>query len=344
MVVLLTQTESIMKPKTLPHPITAAILYYRSSGADGEDTAKCVKGIATALKTNGHKVRAVSVTHTNVRKVLSTPGDVVFNLVEDDGWVLYKRIGNALAKKGRIQFGHTKQSFAYAVDKVAMKRRLRAHDIATPPHRILNGNPTIRTSDLVYPLIIKPAHEHAGIGISQKSVVQNEKELHRQIDAIRKEIPGDIIVESFIDGREIHVTVIGNGNALHVLPLCEIGFKRKFRTHWGIYTYNAKWNKRSWEYHDARAHAPAGVTPALRKQINALALTAYTSLHCRDFARFDMRIDESDNPYIIDANINPSLNIYDPEDATILSMTALGWTYEQFIETLLTLAYTRKHH
>ncbi len=58
-------------------------------------------------------------------------------------------------------------------------------------------------------------------------------------------------------------------------------------------------------------------------------------------ARLDFRINSKNIPYIVDLNINPSLNYYDEEDATIISVYTLKWTYDQFIETLASMAYQR---
>ncbi len=331
----------LTKPIRMPHPITVAILYEKTDGPDGEDTTKCVRGIREALTGNGHTVTSHAVTEKNTRRILDTPADIIFNLVEDEGWKTYRKIGLGLIRRGRAQFAHDKHTYSFAVDKVAIKRLLWRHTISTPVSRILKSRSRIPVNHFRYPVIVKPAHEHAGIGISQDSVVEDEDALRDQIAALRKEVPGEIIVEEFIRGKEIHVTVVGNGNDLKALPPCEIGFRGHFRDHWRIYTYNAKWNKRSWEYHDAHAHAPAQIGPTLTRRVVSLAKNAYVSLKCTDIARFDIRISEDGIPYVIDVNVNPSLNIYDSEDATILSMRAMGWRYDRFMETLLAIAWKR---
>jgi hypothetical protein len=54
-----------------------------------------------------------------------------------------------------------------------------------------------------------------------------------------------------------------------------------------------------------------------------------------------MRVNKKGMPFIVDVNMNPSINYYDDQDATLASAYALGWTYDQFIERLLAITYKR---
>ena len=108
-----------------------------------------------------------------------------------------------------------------------------------------------------------------------------------------------------------------------------------------MYTYEAKWDKKSWEYWDARVHAPAGMSRMLHARIEKLARKTYAVFYCKDVARLDIRVDEKDRPYVVDVNMSPSLNYYDDEDATLASVYAKNWTYDQFIDTILAVTYKR---
>lgn len=330
-----------MKSRFLSRPISVVILYYAGTNADDEDTIEGVKGIAESLKRIGYPAKKVRVTKKNWKHAVKTPGDVVFNFVEDETWELYEKVGKRLEALGRAQVGHDTKSFRYTNNKALIKRRMQKLKISTPKFKIFRDASSINNDKLTYPLILKPVREHAGIGISQNSVVKTEKEFKRRMKFLAKNFPGEVIAEEYIKGREVHVTIIGNGKDLTVLPLCEIGFGGKFRKNWSVYTYQAKWDKKSWEYWDARVSAPAKIPAAPTKKIKALALKAYKAFECKDIARFDVRVDTSGKPFLVDVNINPSLNYYDTEDATVASVKAHHWTYDHFIKTLVGITYKR---
>jgi len=330
-----------MKPITFHKSLSALVLYYHGKNHDDEDTKLCAKGITEALRKREHTVKKIAVTPKNWRHAVQLPGDVVFNLVEDDTWDLYKKVGHRLEQLGKAQVGHDMKSFHYAISKAWVKRKLASEHISTAPFKIFNRRSKITAGNLSYPVIVKPSNQHAGIGISQDSVVNNIEELKNRIRYVFENFPGEVIVEKFIQGREIHVTVLGNDENISTLPFCEIGFGKKSDKKWRIYTYEAKWDKKSWEYRNARVESPAKISKILRDKIQTLALAAYKTFSCCDIARFDFRIDTKGIPYIIDVNMNPSLNYYDSEDATLASVYTLKWTYEQFIETIAGIAYRR---
>lgn len=330
-----------MKPIAFRKSLSALILYHKGSKDDDEDTRLCAKGVAEALRKRGHAVKKIAVTEKNWRRAVQLPGDVVFNLVEDDTWNLYLRVGHRLEQLGRAQVGHDMKSFRYAINKSWVKRKMTKGHIATPQYKIYNRRSTINAGGLLYPLIVKPSNQHAGIGISQASVVNTFSQLKKRVEYILDQYPGEVIVERFIKGREIHVTILGNGENTTTLPYCEIGFGKKAKPQWNIYTYEAKWDKKSWEYWNAHVNSPAKISPRLHEKIRDLALKSYALFNCRDIARFDFRIDSRGTPYIIDVNMNPSLNYYDQEDATLASVYTLKWTYDQFIETIASIAYQR---
>jgi len=333
---------NVIQPISFSCPITVAVLYYRGNTNDGEDSMHCAKGITESLKKSGHRVKKVAVTKKNWKKAVETPADVVFNLVEDDLWDLYGKVGLRLEKLGRAQVGHDTKNFFYTLRKAWVKRKMDRMNIATPPFKIFNRRSKItQVRALEYPIIVKPSQQHAGNGISQDSVVIDQSELEERVKYLFNQYPGEVIAEEYVNGREIHVTLLGNGKQVMALPFCEIGFGGDFKDNWDVYTYEAKWDQKSWEYWDARISAPAKLSKELREKIRKLAHKAYQAFGCRDVARMDIRINEKDQPFIVDVNINPSLNYYDQQDATLASVYALGWTYDQFIETIVAISYKR---
>jgi len=329
-----------MTPLAFDYPISVAILYYGGKSEDLEDTLEAVKSISDALESCGHVVRTQEVTAKNWLRAVRIPGEVVFNLVEDPMWELYLKVGKRLELLGRAQMGHDMKSFAYVTNKTVVKRKLAKFGIATPAFRVINRRSKIsEIRGLEYPLIVKPSGEHAGIGISQDSVVIDQDELRERMDYVFARFKGEVVIEELIEGREMHVTIIGNDRHVVTLPPCEIAFGGEFADNWDVYTYEAKWEKQSWEYWDARASV-AKINRDLDIKLEKIAKKTFRAFGCRDIVRLDIRVDKHNRPYVIDLNINPSLNRHE-QDATIVSMEEVGWSYEQLIETLVAVCYKR---
>ncbi len=332
-----------MTPLQFDYPISVAVLYYHDTSAgDMVDEIECAEAIAEALESQGHRVRLVPVNKKNWLKAVQTPGDVVFNQVQDETWELYMKVAKRLDYLGKAQFGIDRQSLKFVLKKAFLKRKLQRLGLSTPKFKIYNrASKFTDNRSLEYPVIVKPSGTHAGLGISQDSVVIDRQELEERVKYLFKNYSGEVVAEEYIEGREIHVSVIGNGRRTITLPYAELEFKGAFADNWDIYTYNAKWEEKSWEYWDARVGAPAKVSRKLDAKIEKLALKAYRALGCRDITRFDMRIDAKDNVYILDVNLCPSINPKDDQDATLKSIEALDWTYEEFVETLVAICYKR---
>lgn len=328
-----------MTPLRIEYPISIALLYTSFD----PDTVHVASQMNQALTSRGHKVRTFDVTHKNWRKALRVPGDIVINWIEDEqtDWKLWAKVGTHLQMLHRAQVGFNPKATQYSLSKVRMKRRLESMGIATPKFRVIrkHGNmANFRT--LEYPLIVKPAFQHASAGISQNSVVIDHKEMVEQSQYLFKNFGGEVLVEEYTEGRELHITVIGNGRFVIPLPYSEINFQGEFEDNWNVFTFDAKWNTTSWEYWDSPIVCPSLLSRKQNKEVDELVKKAFRALNCVDVVRFDVRLDDKSKPYIIDLNINPHLG-HDAESECWRSANALGWTYADFIETLVAIAYKR---
>jgi D-alanine-D-alanine ligase len=115
------------------------------------------------------------------------------------------------------------------------------------------------------------------------------------------------MAESYIDGRELSVTVLGNIPNLLVLPAKEILFSQKFGSIPHIVTYDSKWTEDSKDYQGSLGLAcPAILDSQEKSALDRVVRQAVAALGVRDYARFDIRL-KNRIPYIIDYNANPAL-------------------------------------
>ena len=328
-----------MTPLRFDYPISVAVLYT----AFEKETVDVMEQINAALTSRGHMVRIFSVNSTNWRSAIKVSGDVVVNLIEDDvtDWKLWAGVGKQLELMGRPQVGFSLRAIRNSLNKLYMKRKLLNHNLSTPEFRVIRKKSSIhQVRGLEYPLIVKPARQHSSFGIAQDSVVIDENELIERAKFLFKRFKGEVLIEEFIEGREINVTVIGNGRRLAVLPYAELNFRGEFSDMWHVYSYDAKWNPKSWEYYSVPIICPIVFPNKIEKEIDKLVKSAFRTMYCRDIVRFDLRLDEKLKPYIIDLNVNPDLNGGD-EEGCWRAAKACGWSYADFIETLVAITYKR---
>ncbi|MEX0601974.1 MAG: D-alanine--D-alanine ligase [Bacteroidota bacterium] len=219
------------------------------------------------------------------------PPDAVFNLVEyfhDDPKLEHLVAG--LYDLHKVPYtGASPFALALCQRKGMTKQLLLANGVPTPRFRQLFKPHLPRRHGLHYPLIIKPAREDASLGVERTSVVYNQDQLFEQIDRAFREFSPPILVEEFIEGRELHVSVLGN-DPPQVLPIIEFDFSDLPSDHPTIISYDAKWNPLKEEFHRVHTICPARLPKAVLKRVAERALQAYALTMCRDYARIDMRL------------------------------------------------------
>ncbi len=122
-----------------------------------------------------------------------------------------------------------------------IKTCLRQAGIPTLPSQVFT-DPAQTDVWTHFPAIVKGANQHSSYGITPDSVVHNADQLARQIRVMRDNLNDDSFVEPFLDTREFHVAVWGNG-ALEALPPVEYDFAGLDDMHQRLYTYEAKFDR-----------------------------------------------------------------------------------------------------
>ena len=127
-------------------------------------------------------------------------------------------------------------------DKVLSKQILAYHRIATPRFAIYrHGRPYRLSRKLQFPLFVKSATEDASLGIAQASIVEDRARLTERIDFIHQSTKTDALVEEYIEGRELYVSVCGN-ERLTTFPVWEMDFGTMPDVQARIATRKVKWD------------------------------------------------------------------------------------------------------
>jgi D-alanine-D-alanine ligase len=187
-----------------------------------------------------------------------------------------------------------------------------------------------------FPAIVKPANQHSSFGVSRRSLVENSAELRRQVQWVLEEFGGPAVVEEFVDGREIHVALIGNRDVT-ILPAMEIDYSLFGDIHDRIYTNEAKFDKQQLPYYLTKFLCPAPLNAATQQRVQAVALAAYRLGGCRDYGRVDLRLRHGE-PVVLDVNPNADLTF---ESDHAIGSKMLGWTYGQMAARIIECALER---
>jgi D-alanine-D-alanine ligase len=300
-----------------------------------EGVIACAQFVADALSGNG-QVRLAPI-HNDVELALApySPLEwIVFNLGEGLEGRLFEeaRIAWAVEAMGFRFTGSSGDAIAHSINKALAKQRLTAAGIPTPHWALLN-DPDEATAALGFPLIVKPVAEDASLGVGPEAVVHGLDALRARVQYIRTRYRQAALVERFIVGRELNVSLWGNPP--EVLPLAEIDFSDFPDPYERIVSFAAKWERESFAYSHTPVVCPAPLDDRIAGRVRELALATWDAFGCRGYVRVDMRLDERGAPYVIELNCNPDLS---PDAGFYRATQAAGHTYVSMIETILGLA------
>ncbi len=258
------------------------------------------------------------------------PEAIVFNLAYGiQGNSRYTHIPAMLELAGIPYTGSGPLAHSIALDKEMTKRILLQAGIPTLNFIVVAQDTdleNLQLEGLKYPLIIKPKNEAGSFGIS---VVENKDELLKNIAATLKEYHQDLIVEEYLDGRELNVGLLGNGQEIEAFVPVEIDFRNsgdKFQSATG---------KKDGSYGHI---CPADISEKFSKKLQDLAKQTFTLLKCCDYARVDFRLDADMNPFVLEIN---SMAAIHEKGSYFYGAQEAGFDYQGMINRMVEVALDR---
>ena len=255
--------------------------------------------------------------------------DFIFNLVEsinNKGELCY--FIPALLNMYSIPYtGSPLEAMFLTTSKILTAKALRDSGIKGPSiykpseHRLLKpGNR----------YIIKPVWEDGSLGITGDSVFTfepgKEKELSVYSDS-------HWLIQDFIDGREFNITLLAGSDGVEVMPAAEILFRDYSSEKPRIVDYKAKWDLESFEYKNTlRAFPGESLDLRLRDKIETAALRCWDLFGLKGYARVDMRVDNNNEPYVIEVNANPCLS---SDSGVVAATVEAGLTFTEVVYRII---------
>ena len=296
--------------------------------------------LETALRDLGHPVASVSVVDADLPSRLReyAPKDhIVFNWCEGLPGVPRSeaRVARTLAAMHFAYTGSTGRALDLTWDKPKVNALLDRRGIPSPRWRVLVSLQTEGWD--CYPAIVKPAYEHCSYGVTSESVVLNAQELRQRIGFVLDTFHEPALVEDFIDGREFHVGVWGDGQ-LEMLPPAEMDFALFDNVRDRLCTYDSKFAPGTPHYEGIQLRLPAPLTETEYANLQRTVFRTYRATGCRDYARFDIRLRDAIF-YVLDVNPNADISC----DASLAcAAEAAGFPFGKMASRLVNLA-ARRH-
>jgi D-alanine-D-alanine ligase len=313
-----------------------------------EDVKDVAQDILRILNANGYETTGLGITNdvpAAMAALHELKPSAVFNLCESiHGDNRFESLMPLVMDLAGIAYtGSCPFGLSLALRKEKVKDILRGRGIPIPRGGLVNSTQECEKLGLSFPVIVKPAREDASVGICSASVTTTQDALHARVAYVLENYRQPALVEEFIEGREIYVSVLERvDDEPQVFPFFEIDFSDMPSDRPNIVSFEGKWVEDSIEYKGTRPVRCEGLSDELRSTIAQTALDAFRAIGLRDYGRLDIRLSPDGVPYIID--VNPNCDLSDLAGGYSRAAKAAGLSYKELILRIVALALARQAH
>jgi D-alanine-D-alanine ligase len=251
-------------------------------------------GVLQALQSKGIDAHGFDPAERSLAELAAEKFDRVFIALHgrygEDG-----SLQGALEQLGIPYTGSGVMASAVAMDKITTKKIWLHQGLPTPGYAVLTPDTDLSqvASELGLPLFVKPPHEGSTIGITKVTEAAGLKAAYDLAAGFDEEV----LVEEFVEGRELTVTVLGRGKTARALPIVEIVAPQ------GNYDYQNKYFT-----DDTKYYCPAQIDEATTTEIQRIAVEAFNAIGCEGWGRVDVLLRERDNkPFLLEVNTSPGM-------------------------------------
>ncbi len=301
-----------------------------------------VGAIEESLRNAGYSPYVMSVDHFSrdfVQTLVKLAPKFVFNLCEEiNGRVEMEMcVAGLLELMGIPYTGSGPFALGLALNKFRVKQILKAAGVPVPRGYLHYPGGKAALRRIRFPVIVKPVHEDASLGINSNSVCHDHAHLDRQVDYIHSVYKQEALVEEYIDGREFNISIMGDRDP-YVLAISEIDFSDMPEGEPKIVSFRAKWDEESLMYGSTVPICPAQISRRMERRVKDIALRSYACVGCRDYARIDMRSDHKGRVYVLEVNPNPDIS---PKAGFARAALSTGRSYQEMILQICQAAMER---
>lgn len=290
--------------------------------------------VCAALESLGYRVLPLDVTAELVETLRAERPDACYIALHgkygEDG-----TIQELLEFLGIPYTGPGVTASALAWDKSLTKRFIAEEGILTPAWITLTADAfkemgAATALDLMpeavggFPVCVKPTKQGSALGLAR---IDGPDQLAQALlDALS--YSDAAMVEKWIDGCELAVSVLDADDGPQVLPAVEIEAKS------GLFDFSAMYTRGETDY-----YVPARLGPEVAAIVEQYAARVHELLDCRDVSRVDMVVDADGTPYVLECNTSPGMT-----ETSLLPMAAqaAGMSFQDVVERLIRDALSRR--
>jgi D-alanine-D-alanine ligase len=306
---------------------------------DQSDALVQAEAIGRALSDLGHE--SVDMTFSMdikgfLEEIREAYPQLVFNLVESvDGHGRLIHFPASILDLLAIPYtGAPADALYLTSSKILTKKILSGAGIPNPSYYSPRDLQT-KSITIGGPYIVKSVWEHASVGLEESSVLcmKSSGQLLAEMEKRRDQLGGDCFAEQFIDGREFNLSVLASQDGPEVLPAAEMRFIDYPPGKWKVVGYRAKWDDGSFEsLHTQRSFEfPKSERPLLQNLMD-IARRCWHVFGLRGYARVDFRVDERNQPWVLEINANPCLS---PDAGFVAAASQAGLSFRQVVERII---------
>ncbi|MBF0315685.1 MAG: ATP-grasp domain-containing protein [Oligoflexia bacterium] len=315
----------------------------------GDAARASILGVVSAVTRELSELKFSDVTTKPIATLLELQSllqkrhfDLVINLCEsiNQDSTTEVQVVKIIEQTGIPFTGNSAHTLSSCLNKYHCNELLRRQQISVPLSILIKRASDLQTllakekenKVLPFPCIVKPNQEDGSTGIDFNAVVHDTAALKRQVETLLLQGKHSVIIQKYINGRELSVAILGRDPKLWAIS--EIDFKFQNPALPKILNYFSKWNQNSDEFYTTESRQ-AILSSKLRKAILDTAQKSAAILGLHSYGRIDLRLDEHEIPYIIDVNPNCDL---DPLAGFAKSMRTKNLPYPQLLQKLLEVA------
>lgn len=266
-------------------------------GAEREVSLNSGTAVCAALRSAGLEAETIDLQSLDGANALAGRFDVAFIAMHGD-WGEDGTLQAVLEEMGLPYTGSGPSACALAMHKGRSLERFVRAGLTVPRGMLLApGEPADFRSvvgSLGEDLVVKPCSGGSTVGVTILRSA-SEGDFGGAVEYARRYGP-EVLVESYVAGRELTAAVLERGGTAAVLPVVEIVPRR------GFYDYANKYTEGATDY-----RVPAPLEPEVLRRVEAAALAAHRVLGCRAYSRADFRLSEEGVPFILEVNTAPGM-------------------------------------